>query len=53
MLEEPAARMVKEEHRVICYNRGDHHLSGAEFDIQDRSEYKDVKIKAEEFISCI
>lgn len=42
---ELATRMVKEGHRVTCYNRGGRHVSGAEFDMQDRSEYKGVKIK--------
>lgn len=45
VVEELATRMAKEGHRVTCYNRGGHHVSGAEFDTQDRSECKDVKIK--------
>lgn len=45
VVEELATRMAKEGHRVTCYNRGGHHVSGAEFDTQDRSEYKGVKIK--------
>lgn len=45
VVEELATRMVKEGHRVTCYNRGGHHVSGAEFDTQDRSECKGVKIK--------
>lgn len=42
---ELATRMAKEGHRVTCYNRGGHHVSGAEFDTQNRSECKGVKIK--------
>lgn len=45
VVEELATRMAKEGHRVTCYNRGGHHVSGAEFDTQDRSECKGVKIK--------
>ena len=45
VVEELATRMAKEGHRVICYNRGGHHVSGAEFDAQNQSECKDVKIK--------
>ena len=45
VVEELATRMAKKGHKVTCYNRGGHHVSGAEFDIQDRSECKDVKIK--------
>lgn len=43
--EELATKMAKKGHRVICYNKGGCHASGAEFDTQDRSECKDVKIK--------
>ena len=45
VVEELATRMAKEGHRVTCYNRGGHHVSGAEFDTQDQSECKGVKIK--------
>ena len=46
VVEELATRMAKEGHKVTCYNRGGHHVSGAEFDTQDGSECKGVKIKA-------
>lgn len=45
VVEELAVRMAKQGHRVTCYNRRGHHVSGAEFDAQDRSEYKGVRIK--------
>ena len=45
VVEELAARRAKEEHRVTCYDRGGYHVSGAEFDTQDRSERKGMKIK--------
>lgn len=45
VVEELATRMAKEGHRVTCYNRGGHHVSGAEFDTQDQLECKGVKIK--------
>lgn len=45
VVEELAVRMAKQGHRVTCYNRKGHHVSGAQFDAQDRSEYKGVRIK--------
>ena len=45
VVEELAVRMAKQGHRVTCYNRKGHHVSGAQFDVQDRSEYKGVRIK--------
>ena len=45
VVEELATRMAKEGHRVTCYNRDGHHVSGVEFDPQDQSECKGVKIK--------
>lgn len=45
VVEELAVRMAKQGHRVTCYNRRGHHVSGAQFDAQGRSEYQGVRIK--------
>lgn len=45
VVEELASRMVAEGHSVTCYNRRGHHVSGAEFDGEQLSEYKGIKIK--------
>lgn len=45
VVEELASRMVAEGHSVTCYNRRGHHVSGAEFDGKQLSEYKGIKIK--------
>ena len=38
--EELAVRMAAQGHRVVCYNRGGHHVSGTEFDEKKRRDYK-------------
>ena len=43
--EELSTRMVKLGHRVTCYNRGGHHVSGAEFDTKAQTEYKGIRLK--------
>lgn len=43
VVEELATRMVERGHRVTCYNRSGHHVSGGEVEKVD--EYKGVKIK--------
>lgn len=45
VVEELASRMVAEGCCVTCYNRRGHHVSGAEFDSEQLSEYKGIKIK--------
>lgn len=42
---ELATRMVASGHNVTCFNRGGHHVSGADFDEKALSEYKGVKLK--------
>ena len=42
---ELATRMAARGHKVTCYNRSGHHVSGKEYDVQKQSEYKDVKLK--------
>ena len=45
VVEELATRMAQQGHSVTCYNRGGHHVSGSAFDMETRSEYKDVMLK--------
>lgn len=45
VVEEIAARMASKGHQVTCYNRSGHHVSGSEFDGEERSEYRGIRIK--------
>jgi glycosyltransferase involved in cell wall biosynthesis len=45
VVEELSARMTALGHRVTCYNRGGHHVSGREFDGEKRREYRGVALK--------
>lgn len=45
VVEELSTRMVKLGHQVTCYNRKGHHVSGSEYDSNQLSEYKGVKLK--------
>lgn len=45
VVEELSTRMVKLGHRVTCFNRKGHHVSGSELDVNQLSEYKGVKLK--------
>lgn len=45
VVEELSTRMVQLGHFVTCYNRKGHHVSGAEFDGEVKTEYKGVKLK--------
>lgn len=45
VVEELSTRMVQLGHSVTCYNRKGHHVSGAEFNGEVKSEYKGVKLK--------
>lgn len=45
VVEELSTRMASQGHDVICYNRGGHHVSGAEFDEQAPEEYRGVRLK--------
>ncbi len=40
-----ATRMVQHGHKVTCYNRRGHHVSGADFDTAFQKEYQGVQIK--------
>ena len=43
--EELSVRMAAKGHRVTCYNRGGHHVSGADYDAQRCSTYRQVQLK--------
>lgn len=45
VVEELSTRMVQLGHKVTCYNRGGHHVSGKEFDINKLNEYKGIRLK--------
>lgn len=45
VVEELATRMAELGHEVTCYNRGGHHVSGKEYDIQNIEKYKGVRLK--------
>jgi len=46
VVEELCVRMVKSGHRVTCYNRRGHHVSGAEFDVDAGRTYQGILMKA-------
>ncbi len=46
VVEELSTRMVQQGHRVVCYNRKGHHVSGKEFDAGEIGTYKGVKLKS-------
>lgn len=46
VVEELSVRMVKEGHKVTCYNRSGHHVSGKEFDGNFLKEFKGVMLKS-------
>ncbi|WP_230399212.1 glycosyltransferase family 4 protein [Novisyntrophococcus fermenticellae] len=45
VVEELAKRMVRDGHQVTCYNRAGHHVSGAEYDAEIKSEYEGIRLK--------
>ena len=45
VVEELSTRMAAMGHRVVCYNRGGHLVSGREFDEKKRTEYRGVVLK--------
>ena len=45
VVEELAARMAALGHEVTCYNRGGHHVSGAQFDAETGSSYHGIRLK--------
>lgn len=45
VVEELSTRMVKRGHKVTCYCRKGHHVSGSEFDSRSHTKYKGVVLK--------
>lgn len=45
VVEELSTRMAALGHQVTCYNRGGHHVSGAEFDARVGDSYRNVRLK--------
>ena len=45
VVEELSTRMAAQGHKVTCYNRGGHHVGGAQFDEGNRKQYQGVKLK--------
>lgn len=45
VVEELAARMAAKGHKVTCYNRSTHHVSGRDFDTGKVKEYRGVRVK--------
>lgn len=45
VVEELSTRMAKLGHKLTCYNRRGHHVSGEEFDSEQLHEYKGVRLK--------
>lgn len=44
VVEELSTRMAALGHRVTCYNRGGHHVSGREFDVDAGKAYRGVRL---------
>lgn len=42
VVEELAVRMARLGHRVTCFNRGGHHVSGKKYDGGNIKEYKGI-----------
>lgn len=45
VVEELSTRMAQLGHCVTCYNRGGHHVSGAEYDAREQRKYGGVHLK--------
>ena len=46
VVEELCTRMVKLGYDVTCFNRGGHHVSGAEYDDAGKTEYEGIRQKS-------
>lgn len=42
---ELSVRMAALGHEVVCYNRGGHHVSGAQFDVEAKDTYQGIRLK--------
>ena len=46
VVEELGSRMADLGHSVTCYNRRGHHVSGAQFDTEERKNYRGMRMKS-------
>lgn len=46
VVEELSTRMAQKGHKVTCYNRRGHHVSGKKFDTELLKNYKNVELKS-------
>lgn len=45
VVEELAVRMASKGNKVTCYNRSGHHVAGQEYDEEQHSEYKGIRMR--------
>lgn len=46
VVKELCTRMVQRGYQITCYNRSGHHVSGAEFDSNEKTEYPGIRQKS-------
>lgn len=45
VVEELCSRMAEMGHRIVCYNRRGHHVSGEQYDSQIQKEYRSIRLR--------
>ena len=45
VVEELCTRMIQNGDKVVCYNRSGHHVSGFQYDTNQKTEYKGIRLK--------
>ena len=45
VVEELCTRMIQNGDKVVCYNRSGHHVSGSQYDTNQKTEYKGIRLK--------
>ena len=45
VVKELCTRMAQDGHKITCYNRSGHHVSGAEYDYIDNANYEEIRQK--------
>ena len=46
VVKELCTRMARDGYEVTCFNRGGHHVSGAEYDDAGKTEYEGIRQKS-------
>ena len=46
VVKELCTRMAQDGHKITCYNRSGHHVSGAEYDDIDNTNYEGIRQKS-------